>query len=214
VARRAALDRETEVRILPRQYEAHSPKRVSFWLLSGIPSVRDANICSITDGTKKRILKLLEAGWRRRAISAEVGVSPSTVTRWARIFGFADVAPRPSLTDWAAVKEYYDAGHTIDECRAKFGFSYGAWDKAVNRGDVVPRPRADRELSHSTRDQVEDLLARGLSQAEISRELGLTKSTVAYHLRCLGVRADPRFARRHDWAAVQSAIDEEDLSMA
>jgi DNA-binding CsgD family transcriptional regulator len=163
--------------------------------------------------TKRRIRKLLAAGWRRRAIADEIGVSPSTVTRWARILGFPDVTPRPSPTDWNAVRDYYDAGHTIDECRERFGFSYGAWDKAVSRGDVVPRARSDRELSHATRDEVEHLLAMGLSQAAISRQLGLTKSTVAYHARSLGVRADPRFARRHDWAAVQAAIDEEGLSM-
>jgi transposase len=165
------------------------------------------------DATKERIRELLEAGWLRRAIADEIGVSPSTVTRWARLLGFADASPRTSPTDWCAVRDYYEAGHTIDECRAQFGFSYGAWDKAVSRGDVAPRPRSERELSHATRDQVEDLLARGLSQAEISRELGLTKSTVAYHARSLGVRADPRFARRHDWAAVQAAIDDEGLSM-
>jgi DNA-binding CsgD family transcriptional regulator len=163
--------------------------------------------------TKERIGELLEAGWVRRSIADEVGVSPSTITRWARLLGYPDKHPRPSHTDWSAVREYYEAGHTIDQCRAAFGFTYGAWDKAVSRGDVTPRPRSDRELSHATRDEVEHLLSLGFSQAQISRELALTKSTIAYHVRALGVRADPRFARRHDWAAVQRAIDEEGLSM-
>lgn len=163
--------------------------------------------------TKARIRELLDAGWLRRAIAEEVGVSPSTVTRWARLLGFPDKAPRASHSDWDAIRAYYDAGHTIDECRARFGFTYGAWDKAATRGDVVARARSHRELSHMTRDEVENLLSLGLTQAEISRELGLTKSTVAYHARSLGVRADPRFARRHDWEEVQRAIDEEGLSM-
>jgi len=111
------------------------------------------------------------------------------------------------------VQAHYDVGHSIEECRATFGFSYGAWDKAVTRGDLVPRARNQSQLSRSTRDQIEDLLARGRTQAEISRELSLTKSTVAYHMRGLGHQADPRFARRHDWQAVQAAIDEEGLSM-
>lgn len=165
------------------------------------------------DRTKQRIRELLEAGWVRRAIADEVGVSPSTVTRWARLLGFPDRSPRLSPTDWRAVRAYYEEGHTIDECRALFGFTYGAWDKAVSRGDVVPRARSARQLSRATRDEVEHLLARGLTQAGIARELGLTKSTVAYHARALGVRADPRFARRHDWSAVQRAIDDEGLSM-
>jgi DNA-binding CsgD family transcriptional regulator len=149
----------------------------------------------------------------RRAIAEEIGVSPSTITRWARLLGFGDKLPRPSMTDWGAVRDHYERGHTIDECRKRFGFTYGAWDKAVTRGDVVPRARSQRQLSHATRDQVEQLLAAGLTQAQISRELALTKSTVAYHFRQLGVRADPRFARRHNWQAVQRAIDDEGLSM-
>jgi len=168
---------------------------------------------SADDRTKQRIRELLEAGWLRRAIADEVGVSPSTVTRWARLLGFPDKSPRPSLTDWVPVRDFYEAGHTIDECRARFGFTYGAWDKAVSRGDIVPRPRSRRELTHATRDAVEHLLATGWNQASIARELGLTKSTIAYHVRALGVRADPRFARRHDWSAVQRAIDDEGLSM-
>ena len=177
--------------------------------------VRDA--CEhvfVDEETRERIQELLEAGWLRRSIAAEVGVSPSTVTRWARLLGFPDKARRPSTTDWAAVRHYYEQGHKIDECRERFGFTYGAWDKAVSRGDIVPRPRADRELSHTTRDRVENLLAARLTQAQIARELGLTKSTVAYHVRQLGVRADPRFARRHDWDVVQQAIDGEGLSMS
>jgi DNA-binding CsgD family transcriptional regulator len=170
-------------------------------------------MCSMNEATQDRLRGLLEAGWMRRAIADELGVSPSTVTRWARVFGFPDKTPRPSRTNWALVQEYYDRGHTIDECKARFGFTYGAWDKAVSRGEMMPRARAQGELSQSTRDRVEDLLSRGRAQAEVGRELGLTKSTVAYHARALGVRADPRFARRHDWAAVQRAIDEEGLSM-
>jgi predicted transcriptional regulator len=57
------------------------------------------------------------------------------------------------------------------------------------------------------------MLSMGYSQARIARELGLTKSTVAYHVRGLGHRADPRFARRHDWVEVQRAIEDEGLSM-
>jgi DNA-binding CsgD family transcriptional regulator len=162
----------------------------------------------------ERVRHLLASGRRRSEIARELEVSPSTITRAARILGFPDARPRKSQTNWAAVQDHYDAGHTIAECRDRFGFTYGAWDKAVARGDLVPRPRAGGELGRRTRDLVEDLLARGMSQADIARELDLTKSAVAYHVRGLGVRADPRFARRIDWEAVQAAIDQEGLSMA
>jgi DNA-binding NarL/FixJ family response regulator len=47
-----------------------------------------------------------------------------------------------------------------------------------------------------TREAVKRLMEAGLVQAEIARELGLTKSTVAYHFRNLGSEPDPRFSRR------------------
>lgn len=44
--------------------------------------------------------------------------------------------------DWAAVQGYYDEGHPLVRCIAKFGFSRGAWMKAKYRGEIRPRPLA------------------------------------------------------------------------
>jgi len=162
---------------------------------------------------RERIETLLAAGRSRKSVARELGVDPSTVTRYARLAGISDARTRQSLFDWAAIQAHYDAGHTIDECRERFGFSYGAWDKAAVRGDVVPRPRANRQLAHQTRDRVERLLAQGLPQSAIAEALDISKSTVAYHCRKLGRRADQRFARRYEWSEVQRLIDEEGLSM-
>jgi hypothetical protein len=98
-------------------------------------------------------------------------------------------------------------GHTRDECKRRFGFSNGAWTRAVDRGDVVPRPRTDSLRTHEKRERVTQLRARGKTYVEIANELGLTKSTVAYHARRLGIPADERFARRYDWRLVQTAVD-------
>jgi len=162
---------------------------------------------------RRRVGELLEAGWSRKRIARELGIDPSTVTRHARLLGYPDVIPRESPFDWKAIQEYYDQGHTIDECKERFGVSYGAWDKAAVRGDIVTRLRSKRQLSHETRDRVETLLADGLKPAEIARRLDISKSTVAFHCRRLGRRADQRFARRYEWSEVQRAIDEEELSM-
>ncbi|MEO7200978.1 MAG: HNH endonuclease signature motif containing protein [Candidatus Tumulicola sp.] len=43
--------------------------------------------------------------------------------------------------DWAAVQEYYNQGNTYDECIRKFGFSRGAWQKALVRGEIATRIR-------------------------------------------------------------------------
>lgn len=55
------------------------------------------------------------------------------------------------------------------------------------------------------RVRVGELHRAGMSAIEISRRLGVRKSTVAYHLRRLGVPNDPRFARRYEWAGILKA---------
>jgi hypothetical protein len=54
---------------------------------------------------------------------------------------------------------------------------------------------------------VKALYDQGLTQQAIAAELGVTKSTVAFHVRRFGVPIDERFARRYDWNAVQKAHD-------
>ena len=58
----------------------------------------------------------------------------------------------------------------------------------------------------TTRERVLQLLAEGLTQAAIARELGVSRSTVAYHARRV-IPPDPRFRRRYDWAQIQAFYD-------
>jgi transposase-like protein len=58
------------------------------------------------------------------------------------------------------------------------------------------------------RARVAELLEAGMSQAEIGRHLGLSKPTVSYHARRLGLPANDSCARRYDWAEIQRAHDE------
>lgn len=59
-----------------------------------------------------------------------------------------------------------------------------------------------------TQARVARLLDEGLAQAEIARRLGISKSTVCYHVRTLGHEADERCNRRYDWDAIQRFYDE------
>jgi hypothetical protein len=63
------------------------------------------------------------------------------------------------------------------------------------RSDALP-PSDKRRL-------VGNLRAQGFTYVEIAGRLGLTKSTVAYHARRLGIPADERFSRRYDWVEIQ-----------
>jgi len=58
-----------------------------------------------------------------------------------------------------------------------------------------------------TRRRVHQLYQRGMNQRQIAARLGITKSTVAFHVRRLKVEADQRFARRYDWAEIQRMYD-------
>jgi DNA-binding CsgD family transcriptional regulator len=110
-----------------------------------------------------------------------------------------------SKYDWPAIQAYYDQGHTVEECKLRFGFANGAWDSAVGRGDINPRSHKTPRFRHDTREAVKKLLAAGMSQTEAAFELGLSKGTVCYHVRQLGIEGDSRFRRRYDWAEIQRA---------
>jgi hypothetical protein len=109
--------------------------------------------------------------------------------------------------DWIAIRAHYEAGYSRAECQEKFGFSNGAWNRAVDRGAINPRPRSAGRRASETRQRIGELIAEGLSYRAIAKELGLTKPTVAYHARRLGIPADERASRRYDWSAIQEAYD-------
>jgi ribosomal protein L13E len=107
--------------------------------------------------------------------------------------------------DWKAIQDYYDQGHTVRECQARFGFANGAWDSAVGRGEIEPRTETTPHFKHETREAVRRLLDSGLSQSETAFRLGLSKGTVCYHARRLGIDGDERYRRRYDWAEIERA---------
>lgn len=54
-----------------------------------------------------------------------------------------------------------------------------------------------------TRQRVAHLLALGLSFSEVGSVLGVSKPTVSYHARRLGIRPQTKFSRRYNWSEVQ-----------
>jgi hypothetical protein len=68
---------------------------------------------------------------------------------------------------------------------------------------VPDTPRNGRPRGE-TRAAVARLVQQGLSQAEIARALGVSRPTVCFHMRRLGVEARPEFAARYDWTAIRA----------
>jgi DNA-binding transcriptional ArsR family regulator len=61
-----------------------------------------------------------------------------------------------------------------------------------------------RRPNGETRQAVAELRALGLSGTDIARRLGVSKPTVCFHLRMLGVPPSVDFAKRYDWDAIRA----------
>jgi 5-methylcytosine-specific restriction endonuclease McrA len=52
--------------------------------------------------------------------------------------------------DWKEIQIFYDAPNSYTDTRKKFGFAKRSWEKAVSRGEIVPRDH---------RQSIEDVLS-------------------------------------------------------
>jgi DNA-binding transcriptional ArsR family regulator len=147
---------------------------------------------------RELILRLYAEGLTQREIAARLGVTAPTVSYHMRRLGFP---PQPQRRqDWPSVQAHYDAGHSVRECQAKFGFSSASWHDAVKRGAIKPRPfgMPVEELISGKRNRThlkQRLVRLGLLE-ERCRECGITDwrgaplSLCLHHLN--GVKDDNR----------------------
>jgi hypothetical protein len=91
---------------------------------------------------REAVARLLRDGLSQNAVARELGISPATVSYHAARLGLPRARKCARRYDWEEVQRYYDAGHTVRECSAHFGFSTQTWHAAASRGAVSPRPRA------------------------------------------------------------------------
>jgi transposase-like protein len=91
---------------------------------------------------RQAIADALATGESRSSIARRLGLGKSTVAYHARRLEQPSNPRCGRRYDWSEVQRYYDAGHSVSDCQAQFGFARAAWAGAVERGAVVPRPRA------------------------------------------------------------------------
>jgi AcrR family transcriptional regulator len=83
---------------------------------------------------------LLERGYTRARIAETLGLSRSTVTYHAGRLG-EDIDSRCGRRyDWATIRRFYEQGHSVADCQARFDFNMNAWHDAIRRGAITPRP--------------------------------------------------------------------------
>jgi 5-methylcytosine-specific restriction endonuclease McrA len=86
--------------------------------------------------TRDDVWRMWADGKSQAEISRALGLSKSTVSFHVRKVHEPDPRFRRRY-DWNAVQAHYDAGHTVDDCVAHFGFSRQTWHAARQRGDIV-----------------------------------------------------------------------------
>lgn len=105
-------------------------------------------------------------------ISKALDMGKSNVAYHARRLGIPASVDFARRYDWVEIQAVYEAGLTMRECEARFGFNGSSRCQAVARGDVTPRPRArDLKLllvkgtTRNGRDNVKKrLIAAGLKR--------------------------------------------------
>lgn len=92
--------------------------------------------------TRSLVAELRALGLSYSEIAERIGAKKSTVAYHARNLGFPANDSFARRYDWNAIQAAYDSGLTMRECQHRFGFNASSWTQAVNRGDIIPRPRA------------------------------------------------------------------------
>jgi 5-methylcytosine-specific restriction endonuclease McrA len=111
---------------------------------------------------KETIARLLSEKTTYSEIVRIVGCSKATISYYAKKLGLRKSIK--SNYDWPAIAKYYYEGHSTRECRAKFGFSNGAWGCAVRRGAIIAR---SNEIPASTQFVSNSLTKRSVVKKKI-----------------------------------------------
>jgi hypothetical protein len=130
--------------------------------------------------TRDRVRALLLEGMTVTEIARELGVSKPTVCFHKRSLGVAPDSRFSRRYDWALIREFYERGHSMRECQQEFGFSGATWTDAIQRGDIVPRPRAAATdivfaVGHRNRYHLKGRLLKDGLRAASCEECGLVE---------------------------------------
>jgi IS30 family transposase len=87
--------------------------------------------------TREHVRRLLAQGLSLAEVARTLAVSKSTVSYHARRLGIEPDSRFARRYDWAAIRRFYEQGHSVAECRERFGFDMSTWAEALRRGDIV-----------------------------------------------------------------------------
>lgn len=92
----------------------------------------------------QKVKSLLDIGYSRKQIAEKLGITKQYASRVAISLGYRVPNGKPSKYDWDEITEYFNKGHSLKECRDKYGFSNGTLATARRRGDTTIQIRVLR----------------------------------------------------------------------
>jgi hypothetical protein len=142
--------------------------------------------------TRGHVRRLLAQGLSLAEVARTLAVSKSTVSHHARRLGIEPDARFARRYDWAVIRRFYELGHTVRECRERFGFDMSTWAEAVRRGDIVLLTAEQRLEAYAARRRplrrasLKRLLLDAGLKREVCERCGLDKwrgrrLTIALH---------------------------------
>ena len=97
------------------------------------------------------------------------------------------------IHDWAAIQAFYDAGNGFVACSKRFGFTHGAWNKAIAHGRLIVRPTMFRDRRRRFDwSAVQKYYDEGYSYRECRERFGFSAATWTKAVRRGELRARAR----------------------
>lgn len=122
----------------------------------------------------EQVRQLLREGVSNRGIRKKLNCAAATISYHAKKIGMQK--KRRLTYDWAAIQAYIDQGFSMYDAINKFGFSKGAWCKAVERGSIKRKKRYSEytinELIHEFHGFRMNSYRKRLFRRHIAKELG------------------------------------------
>ena len=77
---------------------------------------------------REDVAALLDEGLTVGDVARRLDVALATVCYHARRLGYPPSEKYARRYDWAEIQAYYELGHSVRDCRARFGFSTSSWN--------------------------------------------------------------------------------------
>src|SRR3954452_17706762 len=105
------------------------------------------------------------------------------------------------------VKALLEEGFCRSEVARRLGIDRSTVSRIAAQVGFPSEPRKPSGPRGETRRKVAELLGKGLRPAQIADQLRISKPTVAYHARKLGIPPHEPSKRRFDWEAIRVAYE-------